>query len=80
MTESLIGRRVLVHREFLDDDNQPEAGIVLYVHTDGAVNVEGFSALGHPFTLYSCPLVDNNMPVPKGIDYATWPDRPENPA
>lgn len=44
---------------------------MLYVHDERHINVEGFSATGHPFTILNCPLLQDDDAKPEG-DFAVW--------
>jgi len=67
-----VGSVVWVRREHGSVDiTQPEVGLILYVHKNGKINVEGFSHIGHPFTLLNLTLLQDDEPKPEG-DFACW--------
>jgi hypothetical protein len=72
MITPTVGRIVWVHRVHGSEDiKQPEAGIILYVHSDRLINVEGWSASGHPFALLNLHLVQDDERKPEG-NFACW--------
>ncbi len=72
MIKPTIGRVVWVIRpRETSDIKQPEVGIVTYVYSDHLINVAGFDHGGHPFSLGSVPLVQDDEPKPEG-EFACW--------
>jgi hypothetical protein len=73
MIKPTIGRVVLVHRPE-NTSTQPEAGLVVFVHSDNMINVAGFDHNGVPFARTSVYLVQDD-PIPQHAyrsTYAEW--------
>jgi hypothetical protein len=67
-----VGRVVWVFRPAHNrKPQQPEVGLVAYVHDDHLINVAGFDHYGDPFKLTSLPLVQPDEPKPEG-NFAAW--------
>jgi hypothetical protein len=73
MIRPTIGRVVLVRRPEVTHP-QPEAGIVVFGHSDNMINVAGFDHNGVPFARTSVYLVQDE-PIPQHVyrsTYAEW--------
>jgi hypothetical protein len=58
MIKPTVGRNIWVHRpgSMSENNGQPEAGFITYVHSDVCINVAGFDANGVPFAATSVQL------------------------
>jgi hypothetical protein len=77
MIRPTVGRVVWVReRTGRINQDQPEVGLVTYVHSDNLVNVAGFDANGEPFRLSSLTLrqAEDDVPValPWNFTHAEW--------
>jgi hypothetical protein len=75
MIHPTIGRVIWLYR-LVDSESgdQPEVGLITYVHNDFLINVAGFNKYGNHFAVSNVPLVqdtsDSDINVVK--PYATW--------
>lgn len=67
-----VGRVVWIRHADHPESEQPEAGVVAYVHSDRCINVAGFDHNGQPFSKTSVTLVQQDDPTPTAGIYAEW--------
>jgi hypothetical protein len=73
MISPTVGRVVWIRqRDGAVSVTQPEVALITFVHSDSRINVAGFSALGEPFALEKCLLVQDGEALPGGRPYAEW--------
>lgn len=72
MIKPTVGRVVWVVRpKDTMDINQPEVGLITYVHGDRCINVAGFNANGAPFAITSLTLLQDDDAKPE-YSFAAW--------
>lgn len=74
MIQPTVGRVVLIRRPHIHTSakDQPECGLITYVHSERMINVVGFTWDGAPFALTSLRLKQEGDEVPVGAQHAEW--------
>lgn len=74
MIEPTVGRNVHYYqnKHQYEEGMQPFHANILYVHNDRMINVAGWNHNGTSYSSSSCPLLQDDDPIPELGYFAVW--------